>query len=109
MPSPGSFVLFEDMLAGAEARSRRYLGAAGAVRCAHIGELGEFFGRIEAWRRGGLAVVLLLDYEFGELLNPATGPLAGARAGYAQALAFESVQAATTREVVVFIEPAPTE
>jgi para-aminobenzoate synthetase/4-amino-4-deoxychorismate lyase len=109
MPSPGSFVLFEDMLAGAEARSRRYLGAAGAVRCAHIGELGEFFGRIEAWRRGGLAVVLLLDYEFGELLNPATGPLAGARAGCAQALAFESVQAATTREVDDWIERELTE
>ena len=104
MPSPGSFVLLEDLLAGDQARSRRYLGAAGAVQCAHTDDLPGFFGRIESWRRSGLPVVLLFDYEFGELLDPAAGPLAGARAHCAQALAFESVRAATTRDVDEWIE-----
>jgi para-aminobenzoate synthetase/4-amino-4-deoxychorismate lyase len=99
----GSLVLLEDMLAGGEARSRRFLGPAGTARCGRPSELAGFFADIDSWRRSGLHVVLLLDYEFGELLEP-TGSADGAAAAppgacCAQALAFESVQRATTGEV----------
>ena len=102
MPA-GSLVLLEDMLAGAQARSRRFLGPAGTARCTRPAELAGFFDRIESWRRSGLQVVLLLDYEFGELLNPTgSGDCAAparANAPSAQALAFESAQHGTTAEV----------
>jgi len=102
-------VLLEDMLAGAEARSRNYQGLAGSVECAGAGDLASFFGTIESWQRRGLPVLLLLDYEFGEVLNPAAAHLPGARAGCAQALAFESVVTGTTRDVDRWIEQALAE
>jgi para-aminobenzoate synthetase/4-amino-4-deoxychorismate lyase len=97
-------VLLEDLLAGGEARSRLYQGPAGSIRCAGAADLAGFFGTIESWQHRGLPVLLVLDYEFGEILNPAAGPIAGARAGCAQALAFESVLAGTTRDVERWIE-----
>jgi len=104
MPGPRSLVLLEDMLAGGAARSRRFQQPAGSVQCARAHDLPAFFASIERWHRSGLSVLLLLDYEFGELLNPATGPLASLRECAAQALAFESVVHGTTRDVDRWIE-----
>jgi para-aminobenzoate synthetase/4-amino-4-deoxychorismate lyase len=93
------------MLAGGEARSRRYQRPAGSIVCSGREDLAGFFDRIGEWQRSGLPVLLLLDYEFGDLLEPAA-PVhaAGARAHVAQALAFESVQAGTTRDVDDWID-----
>jgi para-aminobenzoate synthetase/4-amino-4-deoxychorismate lyase len=105
MAGKDSLVLLEDMLAGGEARSRRYRGLAGSVASSKREDVTAFFETIESWRRSGLSVLLLLDYEFGNLLDNATGtPEAGARAEVARALAFESVQAGTTREAEAWIE-----
>jgi len=99
MAGPRPLVLLEDLLAGGEARSRRYQGLAGSVRCARSQDLAGFFGTIDSWRRGGRPVVLVLDYEFGNLLEAVAPPLPGARPYSAQALAFDSVQTGTTRDV----------
>ncbi|HEY4039921.1 MAG TPA: aminodeoxychorismate synthase component I [Burkholderiaceae bacterium] len=99
------FVILEDMLAGGEPRSRRYQRPAGSVVCAGREDLAAFFEAIEAWQGCGLPVLLLLDYEFGNLLDGAAAShAAGARGHVAQALAFESVQAGTTRDVDAWIE-----
>ena len=100
MPETSPLVLLEDMLAGGEARSRRYRNPAGSVTCSGRDDLAAFFGQIESWQRARLPVLLLLDYEFGNLLD-AAAPTAelGSRAFVAQALAFESVLAGTTHDV----------
>ncbi len=105
MPATSALVLLEDMLAGGEARSRRYRNLAGSVVCSERQGLAPFFEQIESWQRAHLSVLLLLDYEFGDLLDAAapTAPL-GARAFVAQALAFESVLTGTTRDVDEWIE-----
>ncbi len=93
------------MLAGAQARSRRYQQPAGSVSCCRRDQLPAFFERIESWQRAGLPVLLLLDYEFGDLLDAAAAtPSLGARACVAQALAFESVLTGTARDVDGWIE-----
>ena len=105
MAGSGAFVLLEDMLAGGEARSRLYRRPAGSTLCRKPQDLAGFFGTIESWRRRGLPVLLLLDYEFGNLLDAAAvTPALGARACVAQALAFESVLAGTTRDVDGWID-----
>jgi para-aminobenzoate synthetase / 4-amino-4-deoxychorismate lyase len=98
-------VVLEDMLAGGEARSRRYQRLAGSVVCFGREDLAAFFEEIESWQRSDRPVVLLLDYEFGNLLDAATGMHpTGARAYVAQALAFESVESGTTRDVGDWID-----
>lgn len=104
MPATAPLVLLEDMLAGGEARSRRYQRPAGSVACSQREDVAGFFQTIESWRRAGLSVLLLLDYEFGDLLDAAVASCSGARAEVAQALAFESVLAGTTRDVDGWIE-----
>src|SRR5437879_13570857 len=99
MAGSGAFVLLEDMLAGGEARSRLYRRPAGSTLCRKPQDLAGFFGTIESWRRRSLPVLLLLDYEFGNLLDAAAvTPALGARACVAAALAVESVLAGTTRD-----------
>src|SRR5215472_16437846 len=99
MPATSALILLEDMLAGGEARSRRYQNPAGSVTCSDREGLAAFFGQIQSWQRAQLAVLLLLAYEFGNLLDAAasTAPI-GARPFVAQALAFESALAGTTRD-----------
>jgi para-aminobenzoate synthetase / 4-amino-4-deoxychorismate lyase len=105
MPATAPLVLLEDMLAGAEARSRRYLRPTGSVACCGREDLAAFFRQIESWQHAGLPVLLLLDYEFGNLLDAAASPPSlGARPCVAQALAFESSLTATTRDVDGWIE-----
>jgi para-aminobenzoate synthetase / 4-amino-4-deoxychorismate lyase len=105
MPATSALILLEDMLAGGEARSRRYRNPAGSVTCSDREGLAAFFEQIQSWQQAHLPVLLLLDYEFGNLLDAATStaPL-GARPFVAQALAFESVLAGTTRDVDDWIE-----
>ena len=105
MPEAGGFVLFEDLLARSEARSRRYQRPAGSVLCSRAEDLAGFFQTIESWRRTGLSVVLLLDYEFGNLLDAAAiTHLPGEPACTATALAFESVLIGSTRDVDGWID-----
>jgi len=93
------------MLAGDEARSRRYLQPAGSASCGRRQDLPAFFQTIEVWRAAGLRVLLLLDYEFGNLLDQAAPtPAAGAREHCAQALAFETMLAGTKHDVDEWIE-----
>ena len=97
-PLVAPLVLLEDLLAGGEARSRVYAGQPETALCSRPDELGAFFGTIQDWQRRGRFIVLLLDYEFGELLNPAgCAPPGGAPC--ARALAFESVQHATEAQL----------
>jgi para-aminobenzoate synthetase/4-amino-4-deoxychorismate lyase len=106
MPGTGPLVLLEDLLAGGEARSRLYRRPAGSAVCSRPQDLSGFFEAIEAWQRAGLRVLLLLDYEFGNLLEDATGgaPLAASRPDVARALAFESVVHGTTADADGWIE-----
>jgi para-aminobenzoate synthetase/4-amino-4-deoxychorismate lyase len=105
MPEAGGFVLLEDMLAGGEPRSRRYQRPAGSVRCGRPQDLAGFFATVESWRQAGLRVVLLLDYEFGNLLDAAAvADRPGGRACAAQALAFESVQTGSTHDVDAWLD-----
>jgi len=100
-----SLVLFEDMLADGAAGSRLYGPLLGSVGCARGGDPAAFFEQIEAWHRAELPVVLLLDYEFGELLDAAAGRIApGTRADVAQALAFESVLAGSSQDAERWID-----
>jgi para-aminobenzoate synthetase/4-amino-4-deoxychorismate lyase len=101
----GALVVLDDMLAGGEARSRRYQRLAGSITCRGREDLAAFFQQIETWQRSGLPVLLLLDYELGNLLDAAAPmPGTGARATVAQALAFETMQAGTTRDVDGWID-----
>jgi para-aminobenzoate synthetase/4-amino-4-deoxychorismate lyase len=113
MLAKAPFALLEDMLAGGEARSRLYQRPVGSIVCSGREDLAAFFRQIEQWQRSGLPLLLLLDYEFGSLLDGAAAQTksetqsahtAGARAHVAQALAFESVQAGTTRDVDRWLE-----
>jgi len=95
-----SLVLFEDMCAGDAPSSRRYQHLLDSDECGRAEDLAAFFGSIERWHRAGLAVVLLLDYEFGNLLDgAATGLAPGTRTHVAQALAFQSLLAGTSQDV----------
>ncbi|MBV8210958.1 MAG: aminodeoxychorismate synthase component I [Burkholderiaceae bacterium] len=107
--APATVVLLDDLLAAApgQARSRRYLQPVGTADCRRREDLPGFFEAIETWRRAGLWVLLLLDYEFGNLLDAGAStptPAAGARDNTAQALAFETMIAGTRQDVDEWIE-----
>jgi para-aminobenzoate synthetase/4-amino-4-deoxychorismate lyase len=105
MPGTPPLVLLEDMLAGGEARSRRYQRPVGSAACSRPEDVAAFFETIDSWHRAGLPLLLLLDYEFGDLLDEAAAtPWAGASGYAARALAFESVLAGTTQDVDGWIE-----
>jgi len=105
MPGPRPLVLLEDMLAGGPTSSRRYQRLLGSARCAGVEDLSRFFGQIDDWHRAGLPVVLLLDYEFGNLLDTAAASVAPRGRGHAaEALAFESVLAGPSQEVESWID-----
>jgi len=104
MLGPRPLVLLEDMLERAAPASRRYQHLLGSVQCGRAEDLPGFFAQIERWQRAGLPVLLLLDYEFGDLLDAAAGPAPGARSHAAQALAFESVLTGTCDDVDRWIE-----
>ena len=97
MGEPRSWVLFEDMRAGTADSARSYRDCAGIARCADVAGLPGFFRSIESWHRAGLPVVLVLDYEFGNLLEPAAAP--SAPGVCAVALAFRTLRTGSSADL----------
>jgi para-aminobenzoate synthetase / 4-amino-4-deoxychorismate lyase len=103
MPESRSWVLFEDRLAAGGA-ARLYRERVGVVRCAGPADLQEFFRAIESWHRAGVPVVLVLDYEFGDLLGPVGAPTTPA-GPVAFALAYRGFQRGSSRDLERWIGP----